>query len=109
MVTIRLVGTDHLPATLAEMDEPVAVRPGVPPAWPWAWVPGDLPAYGIAPGEDEEPRVWFLGTPDGFQADAFRDTVAAYHRGDGRLTPLARDTLARVSKPVAIAVLTAPS
>jgi hypothetical protein len=71
--------------------------------------PGRYPAYGMSLPQEARPRGnRFLGFPTGFSLDAFVDELVALSRGARLASPLARETLSGLARPVHATVLTSP-
>ena len=108
-VSVTLVRTQTLPdlrSAAVPAIQVLTAPDGV--AW-WDWLPHDVAWYGLARRPVDAPRVWFVGTPRGFEADAFVQALWMMERGDGGLSPLARDTIAHLTAPPPLAVLGVPS
>jgi len=58
--------------------------------------------------EPDAARAGFLGFPQGFLLDAFCDLAVALSRRDPHASPLAREVLDRLARPVEALVLTTP-
>ncbi len=67
------------------------------------------PVYGMSLAEEDGPRGnRHAGFPTGFSLDAFVDELVALSRGQSLASPLARETIGRMRRPVAVRILTSP-
>jgi hypothetical protein len=108
-IVLKTAGTASLPRAVVRAIGALPVVSTPPPAVAWPWWPANPAYYGLSSRRPGIPRIWFVGEPEGLQAQALAWLASALRRGDGGLTPLTRDTLARLENPVDVAILTAPS
>ncbi len=67
------------------------------------------PVYGMSTGAEDRPRGnRFIGFPSGFSLDAFVDELVALPREGPRTSPLAREVLHGMRRPVLARIFTSP-
>lgn len=98
-----------------ELAQLLALQPALSLHGPWtppaeaSWPADRYRTYAMSlPGEPIPRGNRFIGFPTGFSLDAFVDELVALSRGARLTSPLARETLARIVRPVTVRVLTSP-
>ncbi|CAB1128789.1 protein of unknown function [Candidatus Hydrogenisulfobacillus filiaventi] len=113
-VVVWVAGED--PAAPAWLEEMATLHPAlrviraarVPGAEPpWAWFPRARVEYALAYPE-EEPRVRFVGRPQGMELDLLVEEILAFSRHRRLLDPAAADAARAWQGPHRLAVLTTP-
>ncbi len=107
-VTLTVVNADFdsVPRLLDGVDVRLADRH---PEFAWAWYPSRLPHFGVGGAAEEEPRLWFAGSPQGQELGVFDTLITAVGRRQRLLSPATEAAARAIDWPLHVAVLTTPA